>query len=263
MIFRRLITEANEINGAGPGVKREPLKKGKAMSGNKQTVKQKRALALLEATAKRYQGQGPSLDWGDAWQLLVATVLSAQCTDARVNLVTPELFRRWPTAEALKDADRAELEEVIRSTGFFRHKAKNLQASAALVHEKWQGMPPRTMEELITLPGVARKTANIVLAHAYGVQAGIAVDTHVARIARRMGLTRSDNPLVIERDLLALFPEDRWGEVNMHLVRFGREVCPARTPKCGECELAEICPKIGVSPKITKARDGKVAKPGK
>ena len=188
----------------------------------------------------------PALVHHSAYELLVATVLAAQCTDARVNTVTPEFFRRWPDPAALSRADVAAVEAVVHSTGFFRQKAKNLVAAAKLLVERHGGEVPASMAELTALPGVARKTANIVLSNALGVNEGIAVDTHVRRLAFRMGLTTSENPVIIEKDLMPLFARDDYGEINHLLVLFGREVCKARKPRCHSCVLADICPKIGV-----------------
>ena len=206
-----------------------------------------RALELLARLKARWPHPGSALSWGDPWELLVATVLAAQCTDARVNTVTPEFFRRWPDAAALAKAEVGEVEEVVHATGFFRQKAKNLTATARLLVERHGGQPPGTMAELTALPGVARKTANIVLSNAYGVNEGLAVDTHVRRLSFRLGLTRSANVAVIEKDLTALFPRRAWGEVNHLLVLFGRDTCMARTPRCHDCILADICPREGLA----------------
>ena len=208
--------------------------------------KQDRAAAIYERLSKRYPEPQPALDWQGAWQLLVATVLAAQCTDERVNKVTPEFFRRWPDTAALADADVGDIEEVVRSTGFFRNKAKNLKAAAERIEAEYGGEVPRSMADLTTLPGVARKTANTVLSNAFGVHEGVAVDTHVKRLSFRMGLTTHTDPVKIEKDLMQLYPREDWGDVNHVLVYFGREVCTARKPKCGECELADICPRKGV-----------------
>lgn len=207
-----------------------------------------RAGIVLQRLARRYPDPRPALEHGSAWQLLVATVLSAQCTDARVNKVTPELFARWPGPEDLARAGEDELARVIRSTGMFNQKAKHLVAAARLVMERFGGEVPRSMEELTSLPGVARKTANIVLSNAFGVHEGVAVDTHVKRLAYRLGLTEHTDPKKVEPDLMVLFPRERWGEANHLLVFFGREVCLARAPRCGACELADVCPRIGVGP---------------
>jgi endonuclease-3 len=206
----------------------------------------KRAQAIFAILAARYPAPAPMLDYTDAWGLLVATVLAAQCTDARVNTVTPVLFSRWPAIADLAAADVAEIEDVVRSTGFFRNKAKNLKAAATRVMEVYGGEVPRTMAELVTLPGVARKTANIVLGSAFGINEGIAVDTHVTRLAFRLGLTEQTEPVRIERDLMPLFDRDQWADINHFLVFYGREVCDARKPKCDACPLASLCPRKGV-----------------
>jgi len=207
---------------------------------------QKRAEIVLKRLLDRYPDTKTTLNAASPWEILVATVLAAQCTDERVNTVTPELFRRWPDPQALAEARTEEVEPVIRSTGFYRNKARHLIQAARIVRDRHNGQVPASMEELLSLPGVARKTANIVLSGAFGVQEGIAVDTHVKRLANRMGLTRSDNPDQIERDLTPLFPRSEWGRINHLLVQFGRDVCRARGPRCSSCELADICPRIGV-----------------
>jgi len=188
----------------------------------------------------------PALVYSNAYELLVATVLAAQCTDARVNMVTPGFFRRWPDPAALAAAAVAAVEEMVHSTGFFRQKAKNLVAAAQILVARHGGAVPASMEALTALPGVARKTANIVLSNALGVNEGIAVDTHVRRLSFRLGLTSSDNPTIIERDLTPLFPRPAWGEINHLMVLFGREVCKARKPRCDTCVLNDICPKSGL-----------------
>lgn len=208
--------------------------------------KKERAQEIFTRLEKRYPAPEPALDWKNAWELLVATVLAAQCTDERVNKVTPYFFQKWPDIPSLTGADVSEIEEVVRSTGFFRNKAKNLKAAANLVVEEYGGEVPKTMADLIRLPGVARKTANIVLSNAYGVHEGIAVDTHVKRLSFRMGLTRNTDPVKIEKDLMPLFENSQWGDINHFLVYFGREVCNARSPQCENCELSDICPKNGV-----------------
>lgn len=211
-----------------------------------------RAQAVFAILAARYPSPAPALDYADAWGLLVATVLAAQCTDARVNQVTPVLFARWPRIADLAHADVAEIEDVVRSTGFFRNKARNLKAAAARVMEAYGGEVPRSMAELITLPGVARKTANIVLSNAFGIHEGIAVDTHVTRLAFRLGFTQSGDPKIIERHLMPLFDRSQWADINHYLVFFGREVCAARRPRCAPengppCPLAHLCPRKGLA----------------
>jgi endonuclease-3 len=205
-----------------------------------------RATAIQARLRLLYPHPEPALTHRNAYELLVATVLAAQCTDARVNTVTPEFFRRWPDPAALSRAATAEVEDVVHATGFFRQKAKNLVAAANILMARHGGTIPATMAALTALPGVARKTANIVLSNALGVNEGIAVDTHVRRLAFRMGLTTSENPVIIEKDLMPLFARDDYGEINHLLVLFGREVCKARKPRCHSCVLADICPKIGV-----------------
>lgn len=205
-----------------------------------------RAKLIQTRLRARYPAPEPALIHRNAYELLVATVLAAQCTDARVNMVTPEFFRRWPDPMTLAKAATAEVETVVHSTGFFRQKAKNLVAAANRLVTRHGGDIPASMAELIALPGVARKTANIVLSNALGINEGIAVDTHVRRLSFRMGLTTSENPVIIEKDLMPLFARDSYGEINHLLVLFGREVCKARTPRCDSCILDDICPKIGV-----------------
>jgi len=210
-------------------------------------TKQERAAEVFSRLSQRYPAPEPALDWTDAWQLLVATVLAAQCTDERVNKVTPHLFARWPSIADMAAANVAEVQEMVRSTGFFRNKGKNLVAAAGLIMEEFQGQVPQTMAELVRLPGVARKTANIVLSNAFHIHEGIAVDTHVKRLSFRLGLTENTDPVRIEKDLMPLFPREQWGEINHFLVYYGREVCKAQRPRCPECELADICPQKGVN----------------
>lgn len=178
----------------------------------------------------------------DAWQLLVATILSAQSTDARVNQVTPALFGRFSTPAALAAAPLAEVEQLVRSTGFFRNKAKAIVGASRVIAERHAGKVPRTMSVLVELPGVARKTANVVLGTAYGVAEGIVVDTHVGRVARRLGLTEQEDPAKVERDLCELFPKPDWIGMGHRLVLHGRYVCKATKPDCGGCPLHELCP---------------------
>jgi len=197
-----------------------------------------RTLAALKA---RYPVAATQLRFQNPWELLVATVLAAQCTDARVNQVTPGFFSRWPGPLELASAEVVDVEEIIRSTGFFHNKAKNLVGAAIMVRDKFAGSVPSTLEELIQLPGVARKTANVVLYGGFGINAGLAVDTHVKRISFRLGLTVNTDPVRVEKDLLKIFPQNEWGDLNHRMVWFGRDVCKARNPKCNDCELAQIC----------------------
>jgi endonuclease-3 len=182
------------------------------------------------------------LDHGNALQLLMATILSAQCTDKRVNIVTPALFRRYPDARSLADADQEELEDIIRSTGFFHNKAKALIALGKALVERHSGEVPTTMEQLVQLPGVGRKTANVVLGNAFRTNEGVVVDTHVGRLSGRLGLTRETDPVKIERALMPLFPQNDWTMLAHVLIFHGRRVCDARAPKCAICTLSEICP---------------------
>jgi endonuclease-3 len=183
-----------------------------------------------------------ALDHRNAYELLAATILSAQCTDVRVNMVTPALFAKYPDAAALADADRGEIETLIKSTGFFRNKAKSLEGMARALVERHGGEVPRTMDELTHLPGVGRKTANVILGNAFGVNEGIVVDTHVARLSKRMGLTRETDPVKIERALMPLFPQAQWTMLSHLLIEHGRRICDAKKPKCGDCVLADLCP---------------------
>ncbi len=214
--------------------------------------KKPRALEYLRRLKLIYPEAPCSLDYETPVQLMVATVLSAQCTDARVNLVTPALFERFPNAIALAEADVADLEELVRSTGFYRSKAKNIQAAAHKIITEFDGAVPNTMVELTTLPGVARKTANVVLAHAFGIHEGVTVDTHVKRISGRMGLTKHTEPPKIEQDLMKLLPQEDWENWSIRLVYHGRAVCMARSPNCMRCDLLDICPG---AVKIQKAAD--------
>lgn len=206
------------------------------------------AQTITQHLAKRYPAPQTELTWTDPWELLVATILSAQCTDARVNMVTPQLFTTWPTVHDVAKADLSALETTIHSTGFYRNKAKNIREAARRIVTMYQGQVPQTMQDMVTLAGVARKTANVVLSNAFGIHAGIAVDTHVKRIAFRLGLTKETNPDKIEQDLMPLFLQQDWGKVNHYLVLFGRQVCTARKPQCVICELEDICPKYGLIP---------------
>lgn len=206
--------------------------------------RREQAARVLEALAARYPEPASHLDYRNPWELLVATVLAAQCTDARVNTVTPELFRRWPGPAELADAGQEELEKVIHPTGFYHNKAKNLRGAARRVCEAFAGEVPATLEELVTLPGVARKTANVVLFGGFGINEGLAVDTHVKRISHRLGLTAATDPVAVERDLMAVFPREEWGDVNHRMVWFGREVCRARAPGCDVCPMATFCPRL-------------------
>lgn len=201
-----------------------------------------RAAEIMRRLEEPYAHLSCGLRFETPLQLLVATILSAQCTDERVNAVTPDLFARYADAAAFAEADPEELEAAIRSCGFFRNKGKNIRGACALLVERHGGEVPRTMEELIALPGVARKTANVVLTHAFAINDGIAVDTHVGRLARRLGLSSETDPEKVERDLMELAPRERWGRLSDLLIWHGRLVCFARAPQCATCPVADLCP---------------------
>jgi endonuclease III len=205
-------------------------------------AREARALEILARLRRLYPDAHCELDHRNAFELLCATILSAQCTDARVNLVTPELFRRYPDAASLAVARPEDVEAIVRPTGFFRNKTKSLIGMANAVVEHHGGRIPATMDELRVLPGVGRKTANVILGNAFGINAGVTVDTHVTRLSQLLRLTRNTDPERIERDLMALFPQPDWALLSHLLIFHGRRVCIARRPRCGECVLADICP---------------------
>lgn len=205
----------------------------------------KRIPLLLAGLEALYPETRTALDYRTPLQLAVATILSAQCTDKRVNLVTPALFARFPDARSFADAELSEIEESIKSTGFFRNKAKAIQGFCTAVLRDHGGEVPGTLDELVKLPGVGRKTANVILGDAFGVP-GITVDTHVGRLSRRLGLTTRTDPVKVERDLMRLVPQAEWTRFSHRLIFHGRQVCHARTPQCGSCTLARFCPKRGV-----------------
>jgi endonuclease-3 len=200
------------------------------------------AAEILARLRREYPDAHCELDFETPLQLLIATILSAQCTDKRVNMVTPDLFRTYPDAESLSKAKPPELEELIRSTGFFRNKTKSLLGMSGAVAERHGGKVPHTMEELVDLPGVGRKTANVVLGNAFGINVGIVVDTHVGRLSVRLGLTSETDPVKVEQALMPLFPRDKWTLVSHLLIFHGRRICIARAPKCAACVLSDICP---------------------
>jgi endonuclease-3 len=205
-----------------------------------------RVRSIVEGLEELYPDVDCELDRETPFQLLCATILSAQCTDERVNKVTPELFRRYPTPAALARAPLPALEKIIRTTGFFRQKAKSLKGSATALLERFGGELPRTIEELTSLPGVARKTANVVLGTAFGIADGVVVDTHIQRLAMRLGLTRGTDPKDIEQDLMQVLPRETWIRAGHQLIWHGRRVCFARKPNCAGCTLAPFCPSAGL-----------------
>ena len=200
-----------------------------------------RVAAILVELRKAYPDVVCALNHKNAWELTVATILSAQCTDVRVNLVTPALFKAFPNPKAMAAASLPELEELIRTTGFFRNKAKNIQGAARVVTEEFGGKVPQTMEEILRLPGVARKTANVVLGSWYGIAVGVVVDTHVMRLSQRLELTKSTAPVKVEQDLMKIIPQDRWIAFSHELIHHGRQVCVARKPRCVDCTLERLC----------------------
>ena len=201
-----------------------------------------RAPLIFKRLRRAYPDAHCELDHTNAYQLLVATILSAQCTDKRVNMVTPALFARYPDAEALAMADPREVEELVKPTGFFRNKTKSLLGMAGGLLDRFGGSVPRRMEDLTTLPGVGRKTANVILGTAFGEPAGVVVDTHVGRLSRRLGLTRLSDPVKVEQVLMKLFPRKNWTLLSHLLIFHGRRVCLARRPRCAECVLNDLCP---------------------
>ena len=200
-----------------------------------------RVAAILKGLDEAYPNVKCALTHRSAWELLVATILSAQCTDVRVNMVTPELFRRFADPQAMSKANLPELETLIRTTGFFRNKAKSIQGAARKLVAEFAGQVPQTLAELITIPGAARKTANVVLGVCFGKAEGVVVDTHVFRIARRLGLAKGDTPEKVEQELMRVIPQDRWIDFSHQIIHHGRQVCEARKPKCDRCNLEQLC----------------------
>ena len=196
---------------------------------------------ILAGLDKLYPNVTCALDHSNAWELLAATILSAQCTDKRVNMVTPGLFRRYPTIQDFANASQEEVAQEVRSTGFFNNKAKSLIGAARKLLSDFNGEVPREMDKLLTVPGAARKTANVVLGTVYGIASGVVVDTHVQRISRRLDLTKETDPVKIERDLMKILPKEKWILFSHQIIHHGRGPCVARNPKCGECGIADLC----------------------
>ncbi|MBN8710664.1 MAG: endonuclease III [Verrucomicrobia bacterium 61-8] len=211
-----------------------------------------RAQQLTQRLPDIYPDAHCELDYRTPLELLVATILSAQCTDKRVNIVTKDLFARCETAKDFADISQEDLEAIIRSTGFYRNKAKNIRAMAAVLLEKYHGEVPRTLEELAALPGVGRKTANVVLGNAFGIDEGVVVDTHVTRLSNRLGLTHHTDAVKIEQDLMKLFPRTVWTVLSHWLIWHGRRRCVARKPDCANCEIYDLCP---TGPKLLKSAE--------
>jgi len=222
-------------------------KRSKGLSRRETVAKRReRTAEIVRRLHETYPGACCSLDHRSPYQLLVATILSAQCTDERVNQVTPDLFRAYPAVDELAGARTEDVEERIRSTGFFRNKTKSLLGMANAVVDRHGGVVPDTMEDLVQLPGVGRKTANVVLGNAFGKAEGVVVDTHVKRLSRRLGLTRESDPVRIERDLMKIVVREEWTDLAHLFIYHGRAVCRAPVPRCGECVLADICPSARV-----------------
>jgi endonuclease-3 len=227
--------KARAIAAAEPVARK--TKKGKTAK----PLAPERIAAILDALKKTYPKAVCALNHRNAWELMAATILSAQCTDVRVNLVTPALFKAFPTPKAMAAASLSELEELIRTTGFYRNKAKSLQGAGRVVTEEFGGKVPQTMEELLRIPGVARKTANVVLGSWFGIAVGVVVDTHVLRISRRLELTREATPEKIEQDLMKVLPQSKWIDFSHEVIFHGRQICIARKPKCADCTLERLC----------------------
>ncbi|REK08992.1 MAG: endonuclease III [Planctomycetota bacterium] len=204
------------------------------------------AAKIVRRLKAAYPDAHCALEFQTPLQLLVATILSAQCTDTRVNIVTKNLFKKYPDAEAFAAAKPAQLEKAIQSTGFFRNKAKNIKAACTDLVEQYDGQLPQDLDAMVRLAGVGRKTANVVLGTAFGMPTGVVVDTHVGRLSKRMGLTQHSDPVKVERDLMELVPKREWIDLSHRMITHGRRVCTARKPKCDDCTLADVCPRIGV-----------------
>lgn len=220
----------------------------KARSSKVENDKRSRVLRIIRELKKTYPQAECALHHNSPFQLLAATILSAQCTDERVNMVTPSLFRKYPDVQALSRASQADVEELIKSTGFFRNKAKSLIGMAQAVVADHDGELPQTLDELVKLPGVGRKTANVLLGTAHRIPSGVVVDTHVSRLSRLLGLTTSQNAEQIERDLMEVVPQEEWIDFSHRLIHHGRRICIARRPKCQECPLLKECPRVGLPP---------------
>jgi endonuclease-3 len=234
-------TNANKKSGAPsqPSAARESSAAKK--SAPRADLAPERVAAILKGLDEAYPDARCALNHRSPWELLVATILSAQCTDVRVNMVTPELFRIYPSPQALTSATLDQIEEIIRTTGFFHNKAKSIQGAARKIVDDFGGQVPQTLAELITVPGAARKTANVVLGVCFGKAEGVVVDTHVFRIAHRLGLAQADTPQKVEQELMAILPQSRWISFSHQIIEHGRQVCDARKPKCDRCNLEQLC----------------------
>jgi endonuclease-3 len=235
---KRVAKKREVTRSAKPNAPRNPSTKTRALRG---PLAPERVASILKALDEAYPHAECALHHRSPWELLVATILSAQCTDVRVNMVTPELFRRFPSPEAMAKASLPELETLIKTTGFFRNKAKSIQGAARKIIADFNGQVPQTLAELITIPGAARKTANVVLGVCFGKAEGIVVDTHVFRISRRLELAKGDTPEKVEQELMQVIPRERWISFSHQIIHHGRQVCTARNPKCNVCNLEPLC----------------------
>src|SRR5271170_7279953 len=243
-MLRQKMNKKKKAPGKKPAAKPARSVKRAAVQKTSATARgtdPKRVAAILAKLDEAYPAASCELKHDNAFQLLISTILSAQCTDVRVNQVAQTLYKKYPTPEAFAYANPSELEQEIRPTGFFRNKTKSIMGASKAIIEKFGGQVPRTMEEMLTLPGAARKTANVVLGTAFGIASGIVVDTHVIRLSRRLDLTRNEDPKKIEQDLMKIIPQNKWIQFSHQLIWHGRRVCFARKPKCVECNLEKIC----------------------
>ncbi len=219
----------------------EPVAAKKRPGKTKKPLAPQRIAAILDALQRTYPDAVCALNHTSAWELTVATILSAQCTDARVNIVTPALFHAYPSPREMAQATPEALQEILKSLSFFRQKSKSLVAAANLVTNEFHGEVPQTMDDMLRIPGAARKTSNVVLGSWFGIASGVVVDTHVLRLSRRLELTTNTDPVKVERDLMAIIPQDRWIDFSHQLIHHGRQICDARKPKCAECSLETEC----------------------
>ena len=238
---RRLAIEGVSAKRAKAIAGSEPIATKLKPGKTKKPLAPERVAAILDALRKTYPGVVCALNHRNAWELTIATILSAQCTDVRVNLVTPALFKAFPTPKAMAAASLPELEDLIRTTGFFHNKAKSIKGASEIVMNDFKGQVPQTMDEILLLPGVARKTANVVLGSFYGIAVGVVVDTHVLRLSKRLELTKNTTPEKVEQDLIKIIPQDRWIQFSHELIHHGRQVCIARKPRCADCSLEHLC----------------------
>jgi endonuclease-3 len=233
------MSQKNKASRKKPEKAKSKKPASKSAAGIK--IDPKRVAAILKGLNEAYPNAVCELNHENAFQLLIATILSAQCTDVRVNQVTATLFKKYPTPEAFAQANPSELEQDIRPTGFFRNKTKSVMGASKAILERFGGKVPRTMEEMLTIPGAARKTSNVVLGTAYGIASGVVVDTHVMRLSNRLDLSHNEDPKKIEQDLMKILPQDRWISFSHQLIWHGRRVCHARNPKCVDCNLESLC----------------------